>query len=204
MQPLPPECQGVILPGGYPELHAAELAASQRSQGDLRRAAAAGLPIYAECGGLLLLGQTLEDPQGAGPPHGRPAAVQRPARFPPAGLPPGHPPPAYGLLVTRRGEVPRAATNSHRWELPPATTPCRWTAAEQGCGSLRAGVARHGCEGWTTPTRSRQLAAPPLGWMFGDLPAPARRSRRQATPFPEAAVAVADAGSRCLHGSAGA
>ncbi|MBV2351688.1 cobyrinate a,c-diamide synthase [Synechococcus sp. HK05] len=63
-QPLPKGCQGLVLPGGYPELHAAQLAASQRSLQELRRAHQQGLPIYAECGGLLLLGQHLHDKTG--------------------------------------------------------------------------------------------------------------------------------------------
>jgi len=63
-QALPERCQALVLPGGYPELHAAQLAASQRSLEQLRRAQQQGLPIYAECGGLLLLGQELTDQQG--------------------------------------------------------------------------------------------------------------------------------------------
>jgi cobyrinic acid a,c-diamide synthase len=63
-QPLPEGCQALVLPGGYPELHAAQLAASQRSLQELRWAQRQGLPIYAECGGLLLLGQELTDHQG--------------------------------------------------------------------------------------------------------------------------------------------
>ena len=63
-EPLPPQCRALVLPGGYPELHAEELAASQRSLAALRQAQASGLPMYAECGGLLLLGQQLDDAQG--------------------------------------------------------------------------------------------------------------------------------------------
>lgn len=63
-EPLPPQCRALVLPGGYPELHAEQLAASQRSLAALRQAQASGLPIYAECGGLLLLGQQLHDAQG--------------------------------------------------------------------------------------------------------------------------------------------
>ena len=59
--PLPPGCRAVLLPGGYPELHAAQLAASRRSLAALAAAAASGLPIVAECGGLLLLGRRLHD-----------------------------------------------------------------------------------------------------------------------------------------------
>ncbi|MFN5161962.1 MAG: cobyrinate a,c-diamide synthase, partial [Cyanobacteriota bacterium] len=75
-QPLPPDCRGVLLPGGYPELHAAQLAASGRSLPALRQAAAAGLPIVAECGGLLLLGQEL----GVGEDRPQPMAVVLPFR----------------------------------------------------------------------------------------------------------------------------
>ena len=63
-EPLPAGCRALILPGGYPELHAAQLAAGGRSLAALRSAAAIGLPIYAECGGLLLLGQSLADVDG--------------------------------------------------------------------------------------------------------------------------------------------
>jgi cobyrinic acid a,c-diamide synthase len=63
-EPLPEHCRGVILPGGYPELHAEQLASSQRSLEGLRQASRLGLPLYAECGGLLLLGQSLLDQQG--------------------------------------------------------------------------------------------------------------------------------------------
>ncbi|MEB3263687.1 MAG: cobyrinate a,c-diamide synthase [Synechococcus sp.] len=63
-EPLPPGCRGVVLPGGYPELHAAALEASGRSLAELRRAARSGLPLVAECGGLLLLGEGLSTPEG--------------------------------------------------------------------------------------------------------------------------------------------
>ncbi|MGB0561347.1 MAG: cobyrinate a,c-diamide synthase [Spirulinaceae cyanobacterium] len=52
---LPDRAQGVILGGGFPELFAAELAANQAAMTDLRRAIAHGLPVYAECGGLMYL-----------------------------------------------------------------------------------------------------------------------------------------------------
>jgi cobyrinic acid a,c-diamide synthase len=49
-----PEVDGLYLGGGYPELHAAALEAAPCRQ-QIRVAAAGGLPIYAECGGLLYL-----------------------------------------------------------------------------------------------------------------------------------------------------
>jgi cobyrinic acid a,c-diamide synthase len=54
----------VHLPGGYPELHAARLAACERFLGGLRRAAADGRTIYGECGGYMVLGDTLTDAGG--------------------------------------------------------------------------------------------------------------------------------------------
>lgn len=58
---LPPGLSGLYLGGGYPELHAAALAANQgllRQIADLGRR---GMPIYAECGGMMYLGRELTD-----------------------------------------------------------------------------------------------------------------------------------------------
>ena len=41
--------------GGFPETHAAGLSANQSLRAAVRDVAAAGLPIYAECGGLMYL-----------------------------------------------------------------------------------------------------------------------------------------------------
>ncbi len=59
-----PSGDAVYLPGGYPELHAARLAASMQFLSGLRRAAASGAAIYGECGGYMVLGETLTDSQG--------------------------------------------------------------------------------------------------------------------------------------------
>ena len=61
-QPLPEGTAGLVLPGGYPELHGATIAQAGRSLRALRSAHDRGLPIYAECGGMLLLLRTLHDP----------------------------------------------------------------------------------------------------------------------------------------------
>ncbi len=58
---LPPGLSGLYLGGGYPELYAAGLAANESFKEDLRRQALAGLPIYAECGGLMYLCEALQD-----------------------------------------------------------------------------------------------------------------------------------------------
>ena len=54
----------VFLPGGYPELHAGRLSANGGFLDGLRRAAAGGAAIYGECGGYMVLGDTLTDADG--------------------------------------------------------------------------------------------------------------------------------------------
>ena len=61
---LPAGAGGVYLGGGFPELFAAELAANAPMLDSIRRAIAAGVPVYAECGGLMYLGRTLSDLDG--------------------------------------------------------------------------------------------------------------------------------------------
>ena len=51
------------LPGGYPELHAETLAAAQHFATGLRRFAKTR-PVHGECGGYMVLGQSIEDAKG--------------------------------------------------------------------------------------------------------------------------------------------
>jgi cobyrinic acid a,c-diamide synthase len=57
---LPEGVSGLVAGGGFPEVHAAELAANRPLLEDVRRRVAAGLPTWAECGGLLWLGRSLD------------------------------------------------------------------------------------------------------------------------------------------------
>jgi cobyrinic acid a,c-diamide synthase len=52
---LPHDLDALYIGGGFPETHAETLEANRTLLGAIREAAAAGLPIYAECGGLMLL-----------------------------------------------------------------------------------------------------------------------------------------------------
>jgi cobyrinic acid a,c-diamide synthase len=58
-----PEADFVYLPGGYPELHAGTLAANTTFLESLRKAAGSA-DIYGECGGYMVLGETLTDADG--------------------------------------------------------------------------------------------------------------------------------------------
>jgi len=59
-----PSLDGLYLGGGYPELHARLLTKNARLRASIARAIAAGLPTYAECGGLMYLCETITDLEG--------------------------------------------------------------------------------------------------------------------------------------------
>lgn len=58
-----PAAEEVFLPGGYPELYAARLAANRTFMQSLKYAAQTS-DIYGECGGYMTLGETLIDAEG--------------------------------------------------------------------------------------------------------------------------------------------
>lgn len=63
LDPAPwPELDGLYLGGGFPETQAAALSANTAVRERVRALAAAGLPIYAECGGFMYLCEALELP----------------------------------------------------------------------------------------------------------------------------------------------
>ncbi|MBG0788877.1 MAG: cobyrinate a,c-diamide synthase [Desulfovibrionaceae bacterium] len=55
-----PDIDGLYLGGGFPEVFAAEIAANRSVLDHLRELSLAGLPIYAECGGFMVLCDALE------------------------------------------------------------------------------------------------------------------------------------------------
>lgn len=61
---LPENIQGLILSGGYPELHAKALSENAPMREAVCRAIKGGLPCIAECGGFLYLHRTLEGADG--------------------------------------------------------------------------------------------------------------------------------------------
>ena len=61
---LPP-CDAVWLPGGYPELHAEALGRATTSRDSMAAHVAAGKPVWAECGGMMLLFERLTQKDGS-------------------------------------------------------------------------------------------------------------------------------------------
>lgn len=67
---LPEDVRGVILGGGYPEVHAGRLSANKAMLDSVRKAADGGMPIYAECGGFMYLGKSIDDGENIYPMAG--------------------------------------------------------------------------------------------------------------------------------------
>ncbi len=63
-QPVPEQADAVYLPGGYPELHAKALSQALHWQASIRSAHASGMPILAECGGMMALAGSILDQDG--------------------------------------------------------------------------------------------------------------------------------------------
>ena len=59
-----PEADGLYIGGGYPELYGRELAANAPMREAVRMFALSGRPVYAECGGLMYLAESLTDLDG--------------------------------------------------------------------------------------------------------------------------------------------
>lgn len=63
-----PACDAIWLPGGYPELHAERLSANTALRDSLRRHVAAHKPVWAECGGMMVLFDQLLGQDGVAHP----------------------------------------------------------------------------------------------------------------------------------------
>jgi cobyrinic acid a,c-diamide synthase len=133
-EPVPPDADMVYLPGGYPELHGEALAQAARWRDSIRAAHAAGVPIFGECGGMMVLGDSLVDAQGRD--------------WPMAGLFPGRvlmQPRLAGLgpqaVATQAGQMRGHTFHYSRLETPLA--PAAWTtkhpSGAQGEAVFRAG-----------------------------------------------------------------
>jgi cobyrinic acid a,c-diamide synthase len=118
-EPVPEDADAVYLPGGYPELHGETLAQAARWRTSIRAAHAAGLPILAECGGMMVLADSLVDNDGRDWPMASlfPGRVLMQPRL--AGLGPQ-------AVATQGGQMRGHTFHYSRLETP--LPPAAWTA----------------------------------------------------------------------------
>ena len=62
---MPQDAAGIYLGGGFPEVFVEPLAKNRSMAESIQRAHRSGIPIYAECGGLMYLGRSLRTGSGA-------------------------------------------------------------------------------------------------------------------------------------------
>ena len=60
---IPKEAKAIIIPGGFPERYSEHISTSKKSLKSLREFQKKGL-IYAECGGMMILGESIRDEKG--------------------------------------------------------------------------------------------------------------------------------------------
>lgn len=132
-----PDLDGLYIGGGFPETSARELAANGSFRKAVRAAAERGVPIYAECGGLIYLGESiLLDGQEY------PLAGVFPVRFGMSGRPQAH---GYSIFVAERDNPFYSAGTEVRGHEFRYSTVLEWRGGR--FGSCPEDVARQGfCE----------------------------------------------------------
>ncbi len=107
---IQPDVCGLVLPGGYPELHTGALSRNRSMLASIKEAIEAGLPTVAECGGFLYLHETLDGSPMCGAINARAYGTMRLGRF------------GYITLTAKRDNLLCAAGESvrahefHYWE----------------------------------------------------------------------------------------
>ncbi len=148
-----PGCDAVWLPGGYPELHGAAIAANAGMRAALRAHVDAGKPLLAECGGMMACFETLYTVDGES--HAMfgllPGATRMQTRL--AGL---------GLLTA---ELPEGTLAGHTFHYSTIDTPLQ--PAAQAC--------RPGRRGGEAIFRLQCLTASYMHFYFSANPAAAAR-----------------------------
>jgi len=175
---LPEDLDALYAGGGFPEMHAEALAANSTFLESLRRAAERGLPVYAECGGLMLLSRAIH---WQGRRYAMAGALPFEVRV--DVRPQGH---GYTELVVDaenafypRGTILRghefhySAILAEAAQLPTACEVQRGV----GCGGGRDGVVAGNL--WASYTHLHALATPE--WAAGMLNAARRFARREWT-----------------------
>ncbi|NMQ30020.1 cobyrinate a,c-diamide synthase, partial [Candidatus Accumulibacter phosphatis] len=124
-----PEAEVLYLPGGYPELHLAALAANAPMHAAIRAHHAAGKPLVAECGGMLYLLESLADKDGC--------------RAEMVGLLPGNAKMLGRLanLGLHRVTLPEGELRGHSFHYSQMETPLSPIAISEGARAGRRGEA---------------------------------------------------------------
>lgn len=130
---LPAACDAVWLPGGYPELHGAALAANTGFWAGLRTHVAAGRPLLAECGGWMSLLDAVIDTAGTAHAFG--------------GLLPGRARMQKRLaaLGMQQADFPQGRLTGHTFHYSKADTPLEpWLRAQRPDGGEGEAIYRVG------------------------------------------------------------
>lgn len=176
---LPDDLDALYIGGGFPEVQGAALSANPSFLASLREAAEKGLPIYAECGGLMLLARAIHWNS-----HCYPMSGVLPFDVEVGAAPQGHgytrltvdqPNPFFALGTELRGHE-----FHYSRALPDTETPRTACAVQRGTGTFpgRDGVIVGNV--WAAYTHLHALATPE--WAAGMLRAAAAwRDQRRAT-----------------------
>lgn len=156
---LPENLDALYIGGGFPETHAETLSANSDLLGSIRRQARAGLPVYAECGGLMLLSRAILW-------RGRryPMADVLPFEVEVCGTPQGH---GYAELLVDRPNpffAQGIRIKGHEFHysriLPDGVPPLTACAVLRGTGCLEGRDAVVAGNVWAAYTHLHALATP--------------------------------------------
>jgi cobyrinic acid a,c-diamide synthase len=133
-EPVPADAHALYLPGGYPELHAARLAANSRSAASIHAHVQSGKAIVAECGGMLYLLDSLVDIDGVS--HAMLGALPGEAKMQKR----------LARLAMQRIESSRGTRTGHTFHYSSMTTPLSpvLTATHATTGAEGEAIYRHG------------------------------------------------------------
>ncbi|MEJ2007620.1 MAG: cobyrinate a,c-diamide synthase [Acidobacteriota bacterium] len=179
---LPDDADALYIGGGFPETHAEALSANASLLASIRDHAQKGLPVYAECGGLMLLSQAIrwkdkKFPMAAALPF-EVEVCARPQGHGYAELMVDSPNPFYAVGTTIRGH------EFHYSKIIPAQSPAPTACSvRRGTGSFkgRDGVLVENV--WASYTHVHAEATPQ--WAQGLLAAARRRSKQKSSESPD-------------------
>jgi cobyrinic acid a,c-diamide synthase len=140
-----PDVDGLIIGGGFPEIFMRELEANAALRDEIRAAIEAGMPAYAECGGLMYLARTLswrgDTRRMVGAIPGDVEMHERPVGR------------GYVRLVPTEAHPWLAPTKAHPWPAPTKAHP--WLAPTEA-------------HPWPAPTKAHPWLAPAAAHAWRD------------------------------------